>query len=117
MSKRKHTKKDSKKDKKPKLRQPLKIKLFRPRPFSFPTSRAEVVEILNYADENGFVYFKDIATQEELQEAESLFWAWAGKASTNLKRDDPTTWKNANWFENFSAALIKYEGICINNPN
>jgi len=43
---------------------------------------------------NGCIVLKNILTKEEVKKAEDAFWEWLENIGTEIKRNDPSTWKN-----------------------
>jgi hypothetical protein len=91
-----------------------------------PTTPKEEQAIRDYAKKYGFVVFRNMADEKEVEQYTSSFWDWAEAASqggkvetqgdkaaeqTQLSRSDPTTWTNANWFQHYSNGIIKYFGV------
>jgi hypothetical protein len=60
--------------------------------------------------ENGSAVFKDVATADELKRGEDLFWAWM-EESTDVVRDDLSTWSNHQWPGYTGLGIINSNGV------
>ena len=47
-----------------------------------------LVFLNRYLDDHGYVVFRNIATQEELQQGKELFWKFMGASFPAIKRDN-----------------------------
>lgn len=64
-----------------------------------------------YLDENGFVVIKQVADTNHILKATSLMWNFLESLGTGIKKDDPETWKNANWPHALGTGIISQYGI------
>lgn len=69
-----------------------------------------------YLDEQGYVVFKSVANEEEINQAKSLFWdfiehgkGWEGEQV--IFRNDSTTWKHEWWPAERSNGILFRNGI------
>jgi len=56
------------------------------------TSDKERTEALQYMEENGYVIFKQVASEDELKQARNLMWEFFEGLNRGVKRDDVKTW-------------------------
>jgi len=68
-------------------------------------------EGLNYLEQNGYVVFKDIANQEELEKGRGLAWDFIEATAPGVKRDDKTTWNSPQWPNPFGNGIVCGDGV------
>jgi len=52
---------------------------------------------LQHLREHGYVVVKNVVSPEEVDTAKSLVWKWLENLGSGIRRDDVSTWGNANW--------------------
>jgi hypothetical protein len=80
-------------------------------PFQPPKFEATDPAAFKYLDDHGYVVFRNIATQEELQQGKELFWKFMGASFPAIKRDNISTWGNDNWPKWADTGIIDSNGI------
>jgi hypothetical protein len=62
--------------------------------------------MVEYLEEHGYAVVASVAPNEAVERAKADFWDFAEKYSLGLKRGDPTTWNDDNWFANPKTGII-----------
>eukprot|EP01111_Echinosteliopsis_oligospora_P011316 TRINITY_DN3708_c0_g1_i1.p1 TRINITY_DN3708_c0_g1~~TRINITY_DN3708_c0_g1_i1.p1 ORF type:complete len:423 (-),score=99.52 TRINITY_DN3708_c0_g1_i1:50-1246(-) len=81
-----------------------------PYPYVPPKFEPNDPAALEYLDRKGYVVFKNIATQEEVETAITLFWDLAEASMPSINRNDPSSWDNP-WVASPSIGIMASSGI------
>lgn len=63
-----------------------------------------------YLEENGYVVFKEVATEEEIKKGRSLAWDFLEGLKTGIKREDPKTY-DQGWPDPFGKGIVAGDGV------
>ncbi len=81
-------------------------------PYQSPRFDASDPQLAEYLKEHGYAVIKNVATPEEVDIAKSLLWQFLEKKAF-MKRDDPSTWTDANFCKLGSTrnGILAFNGI------
>eukprot|EP01122_Echinamoeba_exundans_P011570 TRINITY_DN4640_c0_g1_i1.p1 TRINITY_DN4640_c0_g1~~TRINITY_DN4640_c0_g1_i1.p1 ORF type:complete len:414 (-),score=58.34 TRINITY_DN4640_c0_g1_i1:1522-2763(-) len=65
----------------------------------------------NYLKENGYVVIKNVLSPQKVEEVQGKVWDFLESLGTGIKRNDKSTWVNANWPNTFSNGIISHYGV------
>lgn len=68
-------------------------------------------EGMSYLKENGYLIFKNVLNEKEIEHAMNLMWNWLEGLGSGIKRDDITTWTNENWPDRQKNGVLAWNGI------
>lgn len=80
---------------------------------SYETPRFDVTDPdgYKYLEDNGFVVFKGVANDEEIQTGIGLAWDYLERLLTGVHRNDPKTWSHAFWPDPFNKGIITGDAV------
>jgi len=64
-----------------------------------------------YLEDNGYVVLHNVATPEEIQHGQELFWKYMNASFPAIQRDNISTWGNNNWPKWSETGIICGDGI------
>jgi len=86
-----------------------------PVPTIVPRFDLDDAEGLKYLEDNGYVVFKDIATNEELKKGIELAWDFIESVTPGVKRSDPETYETSKWPDPFGKGIVCGDGAGQSN--
>ncbi len=89
----------------------LKVNCTAYTPPVFSTDEKEAEQAKQYMEDNGYVVFSDVITEEDLEKGIDLLWEMLERMNTGIVRDDTSTFTNDNWPNTFSNGIIDQYGV------
>lgn len=80
---------------------------FHPERFSLSSQEAA----RKHFDAHGYVVFRSVIGDNEVKHALALLWDWLEGLGTALRRDDASTWTDANWPPSLPGGILPWLGI------
>jgi len=86
---------------------PLQI----PKSFQSPRFSVDDPDGYIYLEENGYVVFKDVATEAQIELGKNLAWDYLEGLSVGISRHDEKTWNTQHWPDPFGNGIVAADGV------
>jgi hypothetical protein len=88
---------------------------FEVKPFEAPlfdvNNETALTRAKSYLEKNGYAVYTNVISPEQIEHAKGLLWDWLEGLGTGISREDPETWGNSQWPEDFDNGIIFDYGI------
>jgi len=64
-----------------------------------------------YLEENGYVVFKDVATEAQIEMSKKLAWDFLENLGIGINREDPKSWNTPKWPDPYGKGILASDAV------